>query len=106
MISEKYITNQCQNQQSIKYSITGNSNPKGSKMHDAFWIFFELTGKYSDSLNNVNYNVNRSGMGLRRKVTEIHNNYCVWSVYKLCQNRRDTSYQFSFTIHFNTLASI
>ena len=29
-------------------------------MHDAFWIFFELTSKYMDSLNNVNYNVNRS----------------------------------------------
>ena len=29
-------------------------------MHDAFWTFFELTGKYMYSLNNVKYNVNRS----------------------------------------------
>ena len=29
-------------------------------MHDAFWIFFELTGKYMYSLNNAKYNVNRS----------------------------------------------
>ena len=29
-------------------------------MHDAFWIFFELPGKYMYSLNNAKYSVNRS----------------------------------------------
>ena len=29
-------------------------------MHDAFWIFFELTSNYMYNLNNVKYNVNRS----------------------------------------------
>ena len=38
-------------------------------------------------------------IGLSSKVT---NNYCFWSVNKLCQNRRrDTSYPFTLTIHFN-----
>ena len=50
-------------------------------MHDAFWIFFELTGKYMYSLNNAKYNVNRSHGSQKQSDTST-----IIIMFDLCTN--------------------